>query len=146
MAKVNFKVKGGKALRDALSSMSAEVQAEAGKAVLGSAVELRSDVVKAVHSGPASGRVYKKSNPNRTHQASAPGQAPQTDTGRLASSIFFDKVGDLTAVVGSSVIYALYLEYGTSRMAARPFFRPAVERMKPKFQRRLELAIERATS
>lgn len=146
MAKVNFKVKGGKALRDALSSMSTEVHAEAGKAVLGSAVELRADVVKAIHSGPASGRVYKKSNPSRTHQASAPGQAPQTDTGRLDNSIFFDKVGDLSAVVGSSVTYALYLEYGNSRMAARPFFRPAVERMKPKFQSRLERAIERATT
>lgn len=143
---VNFKVKGGDALRAALSNMSTEVQAEVGKAVLGSAVELRGDVVKAVHNGPASGRVYKKTKPNRTHQASAPGQAPQTDTGRLANSIFFDKVGDLSAVVGSSVIYALYLEYGTTRMAARPFFRPAVEKMKPKFRRRLERAIERATS
>lgn len=171
MAKVNFKVKGSKELRSALSDMSTEVQAEVGKAVLGSAIALREDVIKSI-SKKGTGTVYYRiydaesgttsifagdsegyvgtfkggKNLSQTHQASAAGKAPAKDTGRLEGSIYFDKVGDLSAIVGSNVVYALHLEYGTLTMAARPFFRPAVERMKPKFQRRLELAIERATT
>lgn len=142
---VKIQLKGSAELRQRLADMSQEVRAEVGKVVVGTAVELRGDVIKSINKGPASGRVYVKSNPRRTHQASAPGQAPMSDTGRLANSIFFDQAGPLTAVVGSRVVYSLYLEYGTSRMAARPFFRPAVERMRPKFQSRLEAAVRRAT-
>jgi HK97 gp10 family phage protein len=53
-------------------------------------------------------------------------------------------LGDLTASVGSELNYAPWLEYGTSRMAARPFFRPAVERMRPKYIGKLEDLIGRA--
>lgn len=34
---------------------------------------------------------------------------------------------DTTAYVGTNVEYAAYVEMGTSKMAARPFIRPAVE-------------------
>lgn len=84
------------------------------------------------------------SNLSLTHQASAPGQAPMSDTGRLASSIEFDQIGPLTATVGSNLIYAKWLEYGTRKMAPRPFFRPAVERMRKDFSKRLEAAISGA--
>lgn len=145
MVATSIELVGAKELRAKLQSMTADVRKAASDAVVGSAVELRADVVKSIHRWPASGRIYTKYNPSRTHQASAPGQAPMTDTGRLANSVFFDKVGDLTAVVGSNLIYALYLEHGTTQMAARPFFRPAVERMRPKFNKRLEAAIRGAT-
>lgn len=143
--KATITLEGAKELQAALRNMSAEVKAEVSKAVIGTAIELRADVVKSIHRGPTTGRVYQKYNPRRVHKSSAPGEAPQTDTGRLANSIFFDQQGQLTAVVGSSVVYALYLEYGTSRMGARPFFRPAVERMRPKFNSRIEAAVRRAT-
>lgn len=138
---VRIKLEGKKTMQAALREMSDDVRQAASKAVLGTAMELRGDVVKSIQSGPASGRTYRKYNPSRTHRASAPGQAPMSDTGRLASSITFDTRGDLTAIVGSAIVYAVYLEYGTSRMAARPFFRPAVEQIKAKFDRRLEAAI-----
>lgn len=47
------------------------------------------------------------------------------DTGRLRSSITVKRTPD-GAVVGSNVEYAPYVEYGTSRMAAQPYLRPAV--------------------
>lgn len=60
---------------------------------------------------------------------SAPGQPPAVDTGRLRNSIDYhvgtDAAGGYVDV-GTSVEYASYLETGTSRMAARPFMRPAV--------------------
>lgn len=35
---------------------------------------------------------------------------------------------DVTYVVGTDVKYAIHVEYGTSKMAAQPYLRPAAER------------------
>lgn len=142
---VTITLSGGKELQAALKAMQGQISVEVGRAVVGSALELQGDIKKRIQRGPASGRVYKKSNPTRTHQASSPGEAPASDSGRLANSIFFDTQGSLTAVVGSRLVYALWLEFGTTNMAARPYFRPAVEQMRAKFQSRLEAAVRRAT-
>lgn len=88
---------------------------------------------------------------------SAPGSPPGVDTGRLRSSISTnwsdsgigrregsDGVGQpeknenrFTVVVGSNVQYAPWLEWGTIRMPARPFIRPAFDRMKNRIARML---------
>lgn len=47
-------------------------------------------------------------------------------TGNLRNSISHAH-DDTTAYVGTNVEYAAYVEMGTSKMAARPFIRPAVE-------------------
>ena len=142
---VTIRLEGSEQLQRQLRRLSGDLREEAGRAVLATAVEMRADIVQSIQRGPASGVTYKKSNPTRTHTASAPGQPPMSDTGRLANSITFDRLGDLTATVGSALNYAPWLEYGTSRMAARPFFRPAVERMRPKYIGKLEDIIRRAT-
>ena len=141
---VTIRLEGSEQLQRDLRRLSDDLRREVGQVVLGAAVEMRADIVNSIQRGPASGLTYKKSNPTRTHTASAPGQPPMSDTGRLANSITFDRVGDLTATVGSALNYAPWLEYGTSRMAARPFFRPAVERMRPKYIGKLEDIIRRA--
>jgi HK97 gp10 family phage protein len=87
---------------------------------------------------------------------SIPGAPPGVDTGRLRASISTNwsdspmdrgKVGGqaldsegvgkpekmggkFTVVVGSNVTYAPFLEFGTRRMPARPFVRPAFDRIK----------------
>jgi len=70
------------------------------------------------------------------HRASAPGQAPAIDTGRLVGSGFatgVEKDGlDYVVKVGFNAEYAIYLERGTDRMAARPFIAPAVLNNKPR--------------
>ena len=149
---VTISLEGSDQLQRELRRLFGDLRDEVGKMVLATAVEMRADIVKSIQSGPASGRTYKKSNPTRTHTASAPGQPPMSDTGRLANSITFDRIGDLTATVGSELIYATWLEYGTAKMnfaggvgGPRPFFRPAVERMRPKYIGKLEDIIRRAT-
>ena len=55
------------------------------------------------------------------------------DTGRLRSSITFElgkDGGDIVARVGTNVHYAPYLEFGTRRMTARPFLRPALDSLR----------------
>ena len=64
------------------------------------------------------------------HKVSRPGHPPALDSGTLMSSLSHKvKVGIATIIgeVGSDIGYALFLEIGTSKMAARPFLRPAVK-------------------
>jgi HK97 gp10 family phage protein len=63
----------------------------------------------------------------RYHRASAPGEAPAVDLGNLKGSISAEMTGETTAVVGVSAEYGIPLEYGTRKIAKRPFARPAVE-------------------
>lgn len=49
------------------------------------------------------------------------------DTGALLSSIAAERRGNDEAVVRDGVSYGVYNEFGTDKMAARPFFVPAVE-------------------
>jgi len=141
---VTIRLEGSEQLQRQLRRLADDLREEAGNVVKAVGIEMRADIVTSIERGPASGRVYEKYNPRRTHTASAPGQPPMSDTGYLASRITFDRLGDLTAVVGTKVDYALHLEYGTERMAARPFFRPAVERMRPIYIGKLEDIIRRA--
>lgn len=60
------------------------------------------------------------------HTTSKPGDAPNTDTGRLVSSIQIEVTGK-TVFVGSTLQYASYLEFGTRSMLPRPWLFPAVE-------------------
>jgi hypothetical protein len=77
------------------------------------------------------GRVYRLSNPKRTHRASAPGAPPAVDLGLLRASIRWQLGTDargLFAVVGTPLKKGLFLELGTRTMAARPFLRRALRK------------------
>lgn len=77
-------------------------------------------ITKANLSRPGSGRVYGK------HQASAPGEPPAVDTGRLRNATQADtqvrrEGDDIVGRVVANVEYAHALEVGTERIAPRPF-------------------------
>lgn len=82
---------------------------------------------KDLMSGPRHGRIYG------THQASAPGEPPAVDTGNLKNSIGVELVAKAKAIVFAAAEYASSLEFGTRRIAPRPFMRPAVEKILPAF-------------
>jgi len=78
------------------------------------------------------GRAYergftKSGRARKAHRASAPGEAPAIDTGALVNSIHTEFLTATSAVVYTNQEYAQALEYGSKRMAARPFFTPAAE-------------------
>lgn len=80
---------------------------------------------------PGRGRTYRRGGV--THRASAPGDPPATDLGRLAAATTHELGRDargLVAYVGSNYRVQLYLELGTRRMAPRPHLRPALEAAK----------------
>ena len=59
------------------------------------------------------------------HVPSAPGEPPNRDTGTLQANFETRQTGPLSAEFVSKAPYASALEFGTSKMAARPHIRPA---------------------
>ena len=74
----------------------------------------------------------------KTHRASAPGEAPAIDTGNLRGSISVAMTSPTSAMVSVGSEHGIYLEYGTRKMAKRPYIRPAVDEVKVKFLRALQ--------
>lgn len=121
-----------KQLSRKLMLMSKRVQDNMEVATKAVAGETHGLMVQRIQKNSGNGRVYKRGS--RTHKASAAGEYPNTDTGALVRSIYWKMVGKLTAHVGTPIIYGKYLEYGTSKMAARPFIRPTWHDMKKRSQ------------
>ncbi len=85
-------------------------------------------VVQSFGSGPG-GRTYVRHGV--AHTASQPNYPPNVDIGTLKNAIHVQKRGRLTRVISTgSVQYAFYLEFGTRRMAARPFMGPMAEELR----------------
>jgi len=110
-----------------LENLSTAMEKPLEEVLFGGGQLIRSEAIKSIQTGAKSGIVYQKYNPRRQHRASAPGQAPASDTGNLVSKIIVKKqAGEIK--VQSNADYSKYLEYGTSKMAARPFMFPASEK------------------
>lgn len=74
-------------------------------------------------------------------EAKAKGMVP-VKTGTLRRSIHsVFQNGGLTGIVGPSVNYGAFVEFGTRRMAARPYMRPAAEAVLPKFAEAVKRAL-----
>lgn len=119
-----------------------ELQVELQAAIVEATEGVRNEVLRLIRQ-PGTGRIYKRRGV--THQASAPGQPPATDTGFLASSVHtkYD-MSALTGIVAIGARYAPFLEYGTSRMSPRPFARLALSNSRPRIQRLIQRAARAA--
>lgn len=153
-------VQGGEQLSKALKDLGAGLDGAINKAIVRTANQVRGEAIKMISREISKGQVYthhftamlpngaliegdKRSKP---HTASAEGDAPNTDTGRLVSSIAVENKRRGTSFVGTSVEYGKYLEFGTSKMAARPWLRPAMERNQAKLTESITNAIKESIS
>ena len=103
---------------------------------------IQKDAKESILRGAKTGRTYQKYNPRRTHTASAEGQAPANDEGRLVSGISSEVTKENGQPVGivkafaplkqGSGNYAVFLEFGTTQMKPRPFLHPAFEKNRKK--------------
>lgn len=81
--------------------------------------------VRSILTGEKTGRIYRHRGVD--HQASAPGESPASDTGRLAQSGRTSyNPQELTGTISFSTGYAHHLEFGTEKMEPRPFLRRAL--------------------
>ena len=122
---IKFNVKNLKKVLSQLDKLEKDMELPFQEIVKGGGQLIRTEAIKSIQTGAKSGIVYQKYNPRREHRASAPGQSPASDTGNLVRQ----KSSDVTNVE-SNANYSAFLEYGTSKMEARPFMFPAFEKSK----------------
>ena len=130
--RLEIKVKGVKKALQSLKSLEKDLEEPFREVIKGGAQLIRGEAIKSIQTGPKSGRTYEKYNPRRTHRASAPGQSPASDTGNLVRNIRVVQENKDLIKVESNASYSQFLEFGTSKMLARPFLFPASERSRPK--------------
>ncbi len=136
MSGVSIQIEGLDELKQAMEQATEQMRSEVQRAVQETTIAVHKAAVERIQRGPASGVVYEKYMPRRSHQASAPGEPPMSDTGNLASQVKF-QFGELEGVVFTPVKYGLYLEIGTSNMEARPWLFPSLEENRQQYHDRL---------
>jgi HK97 gp10 family phage protein len=145
---LSFKVEGLDRLDKASKAVAAEIGKQIEIGLYASAKKVEGDAKRSIMQGSKSGRLYQRRTV--THRASAPGEAPANDTGRLVNSINSylvkaEKYATVTAGRGLAM-YARALEFGTAKMAARPFFFAAAEKNRQWISARLSQAVRAAVS
>jgi HK97 gp10 family phage protein len=142
MTSINVSLDGMQQLLNQMKKLGADADAVVLKTITDLVLQTQGLAKIGIQRGPKSGRTYQRGN--ITHQASAPGQYPATDTGRLASSVMIDLPvpGGLTGRVGTNVQYGPMLEFGTSRMAARPWLLPSFTQAKINVEKKLKAQLE----
>ena len=119
-------------------SLVAETRREVAVAVRESAEAIVNTAKESLH-GSRSGRTYRRRG--RSHTASAPGEAPSTDTGRLEDSgSVAVSVDGMSATVSFDTPYADTLENSLNR----PFLGPASEKEAQNFDDRISKAVAAA--
>lgn len=123
---------------DRLRKMAKQTAREVTRALylVGQQVELEAE--RSITAGSVSGKF---------HVPSLPGEPPNRDTGVLDSNIETTVVAQNppTVHVTSHAPYSAALEWGTSKMAERPFMRPAVAKHRGKLAANISVAIKKIT-
>jgi len=102
----------------------------------GAGKELQGIIKAELDNGTGTGKVYD--NNDRLHRSSSPGKPPKSDTGELSRSVTAKKTGKGQSELRVKSPYAGALEYGTSKMKARPFVAPAVTELKKRVDKKLK--------
>ena len=122
---MSIEIIGEKELFKNLDGLSSGMEDATKKALMSGGLLVQADAIKSISQGSAQGKTYKRGSV--THRASAPGDAPASDTGRLTKKITIRSVKE-SVFVGSNLLYARFLELGTSSIQPRPFLVPALEK------------------
>lgn len=108
---------------------------EVGQALFAGGEMIRAEAAHLITEGAISGK---------GHVPSKPGEPPNEDTGHLRSNIETTQPAPLRVEVSSNAKYAVALEAGTSKMAARPYMGPASRRKKKEVVASVRAAISKA--
>jgi len=104
---------------------------------------VREEAITSILSTQKTGRLYRRRS--ITHQASAAGETPASDTGRLVNSITTEiNEVELAGVINAGTAYAAALEFGTAKMAERPYMRPALAKHRESIEVDIAKAIRSA--
>lgn len=110
---------------------------EVGRALYWGAQQIQAEAQHLITEGSISGK---------NHVPSLPGEPPNNDTSVLRSNIEAVQTAPLRSEASSNAPYALPLEEGTSKMAARPYMGPAARNRKKEIVAKVNEAVNRVTS
>ena len=124
--------------------IGAQMAANIDNQVNASAQQIVGNAKLAIMNPPKTGATYKHGK--IVHQASAPGEAPATDTGNLANSGTVRRAGLAHYQCVFSAPYARALEYGnpSGTIKPRPYLRPAVTKEEPILRANIAKAMQRS--
>ena len=122
---VEWKFEGKRAVIANLNKMSDELKSRLRTAVKVSAHRIKADAKRRV----------PVSEINHEHLR---------DTIGVKTYGYTDKRQSIVALIGTNVEYARYVEFGTKKRKAKPYMYPAANAEVPKFQRNIEVEIEKA--
>jgi len=126
-----------------LPEIAAKIEEVAGKVVRKAAFDIVAGAMAEAGSFRVTGfltnSIYIETNGGENQRPYSMVQGPEGDQVLLPE---VDKPADkTTAIVAVAANYGYFVEYGTSRMAAHPFLTPAVERVRPQFEKALDKII-----
>ena len=132
-----------------LGNMAKSVRPAVLRSLRRGGLKIENSAVEGIIDPPKTGRIYKsRHRKGAVHQASAPGEFPAADSGRLHQSITTAVVqNDDTRVAvetGANTPYALAMEYGTSRIEPRPFMGPSFNEHREAIKDEVTLAVAQA--
>ena len=137
---VKIELDGMQQLIGQLAALGTKAQDVVEEVMFDLATDTQAFAIQGIQQGPKSGRTYTRGTV--THVASAPGQYPATDKGRLVGSVRYVMESPTSYRVGTNVEYGPHLEFGTSRMGARPWLLPSFERAKIGVEKELRARLE----
>jgi HK97 gp10 family phage protein len=118
-----------------LARLPAAVKAQVAQAMFKAGQFVQVEAQISITDGATSGK---------NHTPSPPGSAPNNDTAFLANNIETVQVEPLKVEISSNAPYSRPLEFGTSRMEARPFMGPAAYRSRDKITKYLAREVAKA--
>ena len=125
------------ALIDKLNQFGVDVEKALDDSVRLTAIRVRTTAIKAIRQ-PSIGTYYRRKGPD--HVASKPGDAPNTDTGRLIGSIRMNHAKlSQSAEVGTDLDYGAFLEL----LMGRPWLQPSLDRHIPDFEKVVYKAVDK---
>ena len=127
MSTARVEIKGSERLQKAIRSVLAENEAKGRAMIADGAYMTQLDAVKSIQTHQSSGRSYTRRSVQ--HTASTAGNPPNTDTGNLVRNITVNKIqGGYDVGSRAGAPYGFWLEFGTLKMAPRPWLSPAFKR------------------
>jgi HK97 gp10 family phage protein len=144
------RVRGRRELVERLGRINKETQRQVRRALLRGGLRVENRAVEGIIDPPKTGRIYRsKHRKGKLHQASAPGEFPAADSGRLHQSITHAEVpapaGTIAVEVAANAPYATFLELGTSKMEPRPFMAPALRENEVRIRNDIAEAVRRGS-
>lgn len=124
-----------KQFSDYLSNVVPQVEGELNKTIALCCKKVQDDIQYSMaHTERDMSKTYFTNNKTKAHHPSLPGNPPAVDSGNLRNSIRYEvhsEGSEIYGVVGSTQKdpdYAVFTEYGTNKMAPRPWLRPAMQK------------------